>query len=47
MKVTETERLTIQKYLNYYYEEFAESKDALPFRVQMNLLYNHLFEIEE
>lgn len=51
MRVTKQERLVIERYLNYYYREFAESvegnKTPVSFRNQMNLLYDHLSHIEE
>ena len=47
MKVTHEERLLIQKYLNHYYQLHAESKDALPFKEQMELLYNYVTRLEE
>lgn len=51
MRVTEQERLVIERYLNYYYNEFAESeeenKTPLSFKNQMNLLYEHVSLLEE
>ena len=51
MQVTEQERLVIERYLNYYYNEFAESeernKTPLSFKNQMKLLYDHVSNIEK
>ena len=47
MKLTHSERLLIQEYLNHYYEKHSNSKDALPFKTQMELLYNYATHLEE
>lgn len=42
MQLTQKEKKVIENYLNYYYENHKSSNDRLPFKTQMNLLYNHL-----
>jgi hypothetical protein len=49
MKITQKQKSTIEKYLDYYYNKFRESekenKKPLSFENQMQLLYDHLTQI--
>jgi len=46
MKVTLKEKKVIENYLNYYYQKYKDGgKEPLPFKTQMNLLYDHLTHI--
>tara|TARA_R110000787_G_scaffold60833_2_gene138117 strand:- start:287 stop:442 length:156 start_codon:yes stop_codon:yes gene_type:complete len=49
MKITQKQKTTIEKYLDYYYNEFSKSengnKKPLSFENQMQLLYDHLTQI--
>jgi len=47
MKVSLEEKKVIENYLNYYYEEHKGGNETLPFKTQMELLYNHLTHIVE
>lgn len=47
MKVTQKQKKVIEKYLNYYYKEHKEDQSKLPFKAQMQLLYDHLTYIVE
>lgn len=42
MKVTQKQKKVIEKYLNYYYNEYKEDKTQLSFKNQMQILYDHL-----
>ena len=47
MKVTHEERLLIQKYLNHYYQKFAEENTKpLSFKNQMQLLHDYVTHLE-
>jgi len=50
MKLTPKEKKVIQDYLNYYYNKYSRYecvKKPLSFKNQMNLLYDHLTNVEE
>ena len=47
MNLTQNEKKVIENYLNYYYEKHKGSNDKLPFKNQMELLYNHLSVIAD
>jgi len=47
MKVTHEQRLLIQKYLNHYYQKFADGeKKPLSFKNQMQLLHDYVTHLE-
>ena len=45
MNLTQNEKKLIENYLNYYYDLHKGSKDKLPFKNQMELLFSHLNKI--
>lgn len=47
MKVTRKERLLIQKYLDYYYQNFSDTGKTLDFKNQIQLLYDYVTHLEK
>jgi hypothetical protein len=45
--LTQNEKNVIENYLNYYYDQNKNCTDQLPFKTQMQLLYDHLTHIKE
>ena len=45
MKVTFKEKKVIENYLNYYYAKHKSCNESLPFKTQMELLYDDLTHI--
>lgn len=46
MKVTRKERLIIQKYVNHYYQKFANEVKTSEFKNQMQLLHDYVTHLE-
>lgn len=47
MKVTHEQRLLIQKYLNHYYQKFADVENTTEFKNQMQLIHDYVTHLEE
>ena len=47
LELTKEQGQTVRNFLNNYYTEYKDNNDRLPFKTQMELLYDYTFDLEK